>query len=574
MSGCTSNETAGAGGCLEQQVAEGRGRKARSDCKVTDLKIYVAIITHMGIIKSVALALGIVRSTLYRRIERAPQLKACFDAARAVMVHFAWEQFDEAVKAKARWAIIFGVSRMHGVSMSPAGSSASGSAVASGAAAAKKRATELVAQPDVADAWTLRLVLGVENGEPWAIKYCLSHLDPNGPCGINQIRARRNEELESELEEELEYEEQAEIDPEDAHDYELASGYAVAQHGLLTGRIPMPPAPPVVEAEPPTETSKVAESLRDSNSAEQPDANAFQVLSKKAPPVTDSVLETTDRLVVINGSTWREGEAPAEPRCPVDADSLPQALHQADGESPPRTESSVARGSAGASPSRHVDRRMETELCPAIEPNALPPEAPPLEGATPCADAHCNTTESSRSASTSLGHGFESRSDSATLRQPAAQEHSDGIVARRSRSFVEQKTTLRRPNGYAVGAEQAAPPVVEAERRTDAPFQTANQPKDVSPRFQEIIVDHHVGEPDATACRLIPAREARLPAAPPVMDDDLDDDKATDELFRQIQEMTKKFHALVAPPDPADVAAFRQLLEQARARMPPAPPVR
>ncbi len=283
MDGCNQGSAAEGvvtdGVSLDQRVAAGRGRKARSDCKVSDLEIYVAIVTHMGIIKSVALALGIVRSTLYRRIERAPQLKACFDAARAVMVHYAWEQFDEAVKAKARWAIIFGVSRMHGVPMSPAGPSASGSAAA--AAAAKKKATELVPQPDVADAWTLRLVLGVENGEPWAIKYCLSHLDPNGPCGINQVRGRKDdaeeEDSADELEEELDEEQQElqkEIDAEDAHDYEVASGHVQQQHGILTGRIKLRPVPPIV-----------AESLRDSNSSEQPNASALRMMTEEAPPL-------------------------------------------------------------------------------------------------------------------------------------------------------------------------------------------------------------------------------------------------------------------------------------------------
>ena len=131
-----------------------------------------------------------------------------------------------------------------------------------------------------------------------------------------------------------------------------------------------------------------------------------------APPVVKSELESTDRLVVIDGSTWREG-VPAEPRGAVGDDSLPPALHAVAGESTEKTESTVARGSAGTSPTRRVDRQMETD----------------------------------------------------------------------------------------------------------------------------------------------------------------DDDEATDELFRQIQEMTNKFNALVAPPVPEDVAAFRRLLEQARVRLPPAPPV-
>ena len=537
MSGCNQElgaEEVADGPSLEQRVAEGRGRKARSDCKVGDLEIYVAIVTHMGIIKSVALALGIVRSTLYRRIERAPQLKACFDAARAVMLHYAWEGLDVAMEAKARWAIIFVVSRMHGVPMSPGGSRAAGSA-ANRAAATKKRATELVPQPAAADALTLRVVLGVEHGEPWAIKFCLSYLDPNGPCGINQVRGRKNEGSESELDEE-EDEPQEEEDPEDAHDYEVASGHVQQQHGILTGRIRLLPAPPIV-----------AESLRDSNSSEQPAAKAFREMIEEAPPLVKSGLETTESDVAINRLTRREGEAPAEPRYAVDADSLPQALHPEAGESPEKTESSVARGSAGASPSRHVDRRMETDLCRdlctttnpgsvaeslrdsnsaeqpdvndfrgMIELTAVPPEAPPVVEANPSSEAHPGTTGASLGASPRKSQEFESRSDSTTLRLDG-QELPDEIVTRHSRSLAAQKTTLRLPTVGASGAKQAAPPVPN---------------------------------------------------------DKFDDDAATDELFRRIKEMTKKFQALKSPPVPEDVVAFRLLLKQARARLPPAPPVR
>ena len=121
-------------------------------------------------------------------------------------------------------------------------------------------------------------------------------------------------------------------------------------------------------------------------------------------------------------------------------------------------------------------------------------------------------------ASAGVGREFESRSDSSTLPHPAAQERPDGIVARRSRSLAEQKATLRRPTGSADGAEQAAPPHV-AESLRDS--NSAEQPGTLAARLQT--------EPET--------------------------------------------NQRVAPPVPADVAAFRRLLEQARARLPPAPPV-
>ncbi len=275
MSGCTSNERADAGVSLEQQVAEGRGRKQRSDCKVTDAQIYAAIVSNMGVVTYAAVALGILRPTLYRRIERAPQLKACLGAARAVMVRIAWEQLDKALDASARWAVIFVFSRMHGVPITPRSwPSESYSAETSGAPARRKPRTPLVAQPDAADASTLRLVLALENGEPWAIKYCLSHLDPNGPCGVNQVRGRNDDSAAEPAESLTEDDEDPpeEIDPEvDAHDHEVASGHAQQRHAMLTGRIQPPPAPPVLDAAPQTSANsgscKVAESLRDSNSS-------------------------------------------------------------------------------------------------------------------------------------------------------------------------------------------------------------------------------------------------------------------------------------------------------------------
>ena len=292
MSGCTSNETAGAG-VSPEQVAEGRARKERSDCKVTDVQIYAAIVQHMGVLTYAARALGILRPTLYRRIERALQLQACLDAARAVLIEIAWERFGEALDAKARWAIIFGFSRLHGVPITPRSwPSESYSVETSAAPAERKKSTPLVPRPDEADASTLRLVLALENGEPWAIKYCLSHLDPDGLCGVNQVRGKRSDDYEAEKS--VAEDEEEEIDPEvDAHGDELASGYAQQRHAFLTGRIRTQPAPPVVGAEA-SPCCPVGESLRDSNFAAQPDTAEFRWMAepeaqpRAAPPLAEA----------------------------------------------------------------------------------------------------------------------------------------------------------------------------------------------------------------------------------------------------------------------------------------------
>ena len=260
MGGCNLDKAAGAGDSLEQKLAQGRRRRQRSDCKVSDVQIYAAIVSNMGVVTYAAVALGILRPTLYRRIERAPRLKACLDAARAVMVRIAWQQLDVALDANAPWAIMFVVGRDNGFPMPRSGSGGSHSTEAP---AKRQRATELVPQPEVAEASTLRLVRALENGEPWAIKYCLSHLDPNGACGINRLRGRNDcsaDELEESSSEEVE-ELEEEVDPQEIRDHELASGDAQQRHAVLRGRIQLPPAPPVVS----TGFANVAESLRDSN---------------------------------------------------------------------------------------------------------------------------------------------------------------------------------------------------------------------------------------------------------------------------------------------------------------------
>ncbi len=224
---------------------KGRARKPRSDCKVSEPDLYAAIVLHLGVLKYVALAVGLRRWNVYRRIARNPQLQTVLEAARAVVVSVAWKQFDLALAAKAPWAIMFLISRDEGLPASSYEPREAGVATT----ARSKTPQEIEPQPDLANASTLKLVQALERGERWAIKYCLSHLEPDGQCGINRLRRRADDEDEGEPEVEEDAEEVEVVeDPEKIHDFELATKYVVANYGLLSGRLELPPAPPVAKA--------------------------------------------------------------------------------------------------------------------------------------------------------------------------------------------------------------------------------------------------------------------------------------------------------------------------------------
>ena len=236
-----------AAGSAEPET-KGRARKVRSDCKVSEADLYAAIVLHLGVLKYVALAVGLRRWNVYRRIARNPQLQTVLEAARAVVVSVAWKQFDKALEAKAPWAIMFLISRDEGL---PEGSYEPRAGGVAGATAESKIPQEVEPQPELANASTLKLVQALERGERWAIKYCLSHLEPDGQCGINRLRRRVEDSDEAEGEPQVE-EDASEVevveDPEKIHDFELATKYIVANYEVLAGRLPS--APPVAKAGP------------------------------------------------------------------------------------------------------------------------------------------------------------------------------------------------------------------------------------------------------------------------------------------------------------------------------------
>ncbi len=251
--GVDPKELPGEGVPPEARASAGRARKLRSDCKFTDLQIYIEIISHMGILSYVALSLGIRRPALYRRIDRAPLLQAARDAARAVVVKVAWEQLGQAIDAKAPWALMFSMDCLLGV---PASSSVPRESGSDQASTQSKTPKELVPQPEKADASTLRLIRAVERGEPWAIKYCLKHLEPNGYCGINRIR--RGEENDGDGNFEADAPEPLTEVPQKLPGYDQATEHAIARLGDLVGTIKAPAAPPVLKPVPAPQTAAEA----------------------------------------------------------------------------------------------------------------------------------------------------------------------------------------------------------------------------------------------------------------------------------------------------------------------------
>ncbi len=446
MIGCTSN-AAGAR-VSEQQVAEGRARKARNDCQVTDLQIHVSIVSHMGVLTQVALALGIRLPALFRRIERAPQLRACRDAARASLVSVAWDQLGKAVEAKARWTTLFVLSHHS----------------------------------------------GTEPNESFA----------HGP-----------------------HEPQETIDPEDL---ELAARYAELRDGVLTGKIQLPLAPPVVESKPranapfkmtnqPADVSPRFQEIFENGHVDEPDAKACRlILEREArPPAAPPVVESKPRA----DAQFKMTNQPADVS--------------------PRFQEIFGNG--------HVDE-PDAKACRLIlEREARPLAAPPVVESKPRANAQFKMTTQPADVSPRFQEIFENG-------------HVDEPDAQACRLILEREA---RP--------LAAPPVVESKPRANAPFKMTTQPADVSPRFQVLFENGHVDEPDAKACRLILEREARPPAAPPVVESEPRAD-AQFKMTNQPADVSPRFQVLFenGHVDEPDAKACPLILER-EARPPAAPPV-
>ncbi len=160
---------------------EGRARKERADCKVTDEGLYHAIVAHLGVLSYVALAVGINRSALYKRIERAPALQAARDGARRMLLSRATYHLRKALHAGIDWAVHYVMCREDQLWTPFNEPQPPTEAQANRAPREPKlEAEEVEEQPERAGKSLRRLIRAVERGEPWAVKYCLNHLDPRG----------------------------------------------------------------------------------------------------------------------------------------------------------------------------------------------------------------------------------------------------------------------------------------------------------------------------------------------------------------------------------------------------------
>ncbi len=161
---------------------EGRARKERADCKVSDEGLYHAIVAHLGVLSYVAIAVGINRSALYKRIERAPALQAARDGARRMLLSRATYHLRKALHAGIDWAVHYVMCREDQLWTPFNEPQPPTEAQANRAPREPKleEAEEVEEQPERAGKSLRRLIRAVERGEPWAVKYCLNHLDPRG----------------------------------------------------------------------------------------------------------------------------------------------------------------------------------------------------------------------------------------------------------------------------------------------------------------------------------------------------------------------------------------------------------
>ncbi len=163
-------------------LGEGRARKERADCKVSDEGLYHAIVAHLVVLSYVALAVGINRSALYKRIERAPALQAARDGARRMLLSRATYHLRKALHAGIDWAVHYVMCREDQLWTPFNEPQPPTEAQANRAPREPKleEAEEVEEQPERAGKSLRRLIRAVERGEPWAVKYCLNHLDPRG----------------------------------------------------------------------------------------------------------------------------------------------------------------------------------------------------------------------------------------------------------------------------------------------------------------------------------------------------------------------------------------------------------
>ncbi len=241
---------------------EGRARKERADCKVTDEGLYHAIVAHLGVLSYVAIAVGINRSALYKRIERAPALQAARDGARRMLLSRATYHLRKALHAGIDWAVHYVMCREDQLWTPFNEPQPPTEAQANRAPREPKleEAEEVEEQPERAGKSLRRLIRAVERGEPWAVKYCLNHLDPRGRYA-KKSRGRKAEATVGQVRPEAP---PVVIDEVAA---ELAKAVFDAERGRGTDQRQKQAAPPVCDSDAPAaEPKAIVETARESAS--------------------------------------------------------------------------------------------------------------------------------------------------------------------------------------------------------------------------------------------------------------------------------------------------------------------
>ncbi len=143
-------------------------------------QLFEALCQNFGVLACAALSVGLTLASLVQRVALSKRLRAGRDGARSVMIGYANERLQGEVSAGEAWALQF--QARAGVK---AGVSADAGKPLESPPLSSHRVAQPVGQgeprPDLAEALSRRLVVALDRGEPWAVMYCLSHLDPDGP---------------------------------------------------------------------------------------------------------------------------------------------------------------------------------------------------------------------------------------------------------------------------------------------------------------------------------------------------------------------------------------------------------
>ncbi len=170
--------TLGGGAGVAREVTASRRAGGRGS--VTENQLFEALCQNFGVLACAALSVGLTLASLVQRVARSKRLRAGRDGARSVMIGYANERLQGAVSAGEAWALQF--QARAGVK---AGVSADAGKPLESPPLPSHRVAQPVGQgeprPDLAEALSRRLVVALDRGEPWAVMYCLSHLDPDGP---------------------------------------------------------------------------------------------------------------------------------------------------------------------------------------------------------------------------------------------------------------------------------------------------------------------------------------------------------------------------------------------------------